>query len=45
MKMREDLKHYLNSEEGSLPWQLDYVQRNGRVEDKGNEDIDLDIQV
>ena len=39
VKMREDLKHYLNSEEGSLTWQLDYVQRNGRVDDEGNEDI------
>lgn len=27
--MRETLKDYLNSEEGSLPWQFDYVHRTG----------------
>ena len=25
--MRENLKNYLNSEEGRVPWQLDYVRR------------------
>ena len=45
VKMKADLKHYLNSAEGLLPWQLDYVQRNGRADDEGNEDIDLDIRV
>ena len=31
IKMRDDLKGYVNSEEGSLPWQLNYVQRTDRV--------------
>ena len=27
LQMRETLKKYVNSEEGSVPWQLDYVRR------------------
>ena len=39
--MREELKDYLNSDEGSLHWQQGYVQRNGRVSDEpvNNEEI------
>lgn len=31
--MRNDLVEYLASEEGSLPWQLDYVRRSGKKTD------------
>ena len=34
IKMRNDLKDYVNSDIGSLPWQLNYAQRTGRVSDK-----------
>ena len=31
IKMRDDLKDYVNSDTGSLSWQLNYVQRTGHV--------------
>ena len=34
IKMRDDLKDYVNSDIGSLPWQLNYVQGAGRVSDR-----------
>ena len=34
IKMRNDLKDYVKSDIGSLPWQLNYVQRTGRVNDR-----------
>ena len=30
IQMREDIKTYFNSEQGRLPWQLDYVPRTYR---------------
>ena len=30
IQMREDIKTYFKSEQGSLPWQLDYVRRTYR---------------
>ena len=33
IKMRDYLKDYVNSDIGSLPWQSNHVQRNGRVSD------------
>ena len=32
--LRDDLKDYVNSDIGSLPCQLNYVQRTGRVSDR-----------
>ena len=34
IKMMDNLKDYVNSDIGSLPWQLNYVQRTGRVNDR-----------
>ena len=34
IKMKGDLKDYVNSDIGSLPWQLNYVQSTGRVSDR-----------
>ena len=34
IKMRDDLKDYVSSDIGSLPWKLNYVQRTGRVSDR-----------
>ena len=34
IKMRDDLEDYANSDIGSLPWQLNYVQRTARVSDR-----------
>ena len=34
IKMRDYLKDYVNSDIGSLPWQLNYVQRIGLVSDR-----------
>ena len=28
--MRDEIKEYLNSEEGSLPWQQNYIKRTYR---------------
>ena len=33
-ELRENLKHFVNSETGSVPWQLDYAKSVG--ETKGN---------
>ena len=30
-KVRENLKHFVNSEIGSVPWQLDYVKGVGET--------------
>ena len=30
VQMRDEIKEYLNSEEGSLPWQQDYIKRTYR---------------
>ena len=30
IQMHEDMKTHFNSEQGSLPWQLDYVRRTYR---------------
>ena len=32
-QMRDEIKEYLNSEEGSLPWQQDYISRIYRNSD------------
>ena len=41
--LREDLKTFLNSELGSVPWQLDYVRYTGKVvtPDSDNELIQI----
>ena len=31
-KVREDFQMFFNSKEGELPWQLDYVQDNSKME-------------
>ena len=34
IKIRDDLKNYVNNDIGSLPWQLNYVQSTGRLSDR-----------
>jgi hypothetical protein len=45
MEMRNNLKTYLNSDQGSVSWQLGHVRRTGHIDEDDDDDDDDDDDV
>jgi hypothetical protein len=41
MEMRNNLKTYLNSDQGSVSWQLGHVRRTGHIDEDDDDDDDV----